>query len=137
METVATNMVIFVELIRNCIEESMFGHGAMESIVEHNHLRCGGHKCIYGPDTTQMTRVVHGCEVAKVFYSLFYLWCNDAAVVKLIAALNDAMAHSINLAEVFDGTNFLVEKGLENEVHTLLMVGHVVHNHLFLAVWER
>ena len=47
------------------------------------------------------------------------------------------MAHGINFAQVVNGTNLLVEKGLENEVHTLLVVGHVVHNHLFLAVWER
>ena len=52
METVAANMVVLVELIRNSIEESMFGHGAMESIIEHNHLRRGGHKGIYGSDTT-------------------------------------------------------------------------------------
>ena len=61
VETVTTNVVVFVELVRNCVEESVFGHGAMEGIVEHNHLRRGRHKGIYGPNSTQVTSVVHGC----------------------------------------------------------------------------
>ena len=136
METVAANMVVLVELIRNSIEESMFGHGAMEGIIEHNHLRRGGHKGIYGSDTTKMASVVHRGKVAKFFNTLFHFGRNDTAIVILVATLHDAMTHGVNLLEVANGANLFIEQHLEHEVHTLLVVGHVVHNHFFLAVWQ-
>ena len=61
VEAVTTNVIVFVELVRNCVEESVFGHGAMEGIIEHNHLRRGRHERIYSPESTQVTSVVHGC----------------------------------------------------------------------------
>ena len=44
------------------------------------------------------------------------------------------MAHGVDFIEALDGTILLAEQLLEHEVHTFLVVGHVVHEDFLLSV---
>ena len=115
----------------------MLGHRAVESVIEDNDLRRGGHQRVYSSYSAQMTGVVDGCQVAKVFYSLFHLGRNDTAIVEFVATLHDAMTHGIDLFQTADGPDLTIEQGLKHEVHTLFVVGHVVHDDTFFAIGQR
>ena len=41
-----------VQIIRNCIKICVVWHCTVEGIVEHNHLWCVWHQCIYSTQTT-------------------------------------------------------------------------------------
>ena len=69
----------------------------MERIVEHTHLWCGGHECIYGTQATQMTRIVYGSQVAQALDSVFYVLIYNHAILEQVTALHDTMAYGINL----------------------------------------
>src|SRR3712207_9551219 len=97
VETIAANMVFLVELVRNGVEISVSRHGRMEGIVEHSHLRNVGHKGVYGPDTTQVARVMHVGMVDRALYALLNLGCYDTTFLKEIVSLHDTLSHVFNL----------------------------------------
>ena len=46
------------------------------------------------------------------------------------------MSYSVDFVEALDGTDLRIEEALEHEVDAFLVVRHVVHNLLLLAVGE-
>ena len=114
----------------------MGGHGGVEGVVEHRHLRHVRHEVVNGTDALQVTGVVDGCEVAEALDAGLHAFVDEAALLEEVAALHDAMAHGVDFVEALDGTILLAEQRLEHEVHALLVVGHVVHEDFLLAVGQ-
>ena len=129
-------MVLLVQVVGNGVEVSVVGHGAVERIVEHAHLRSVGHEFIHGTDAFQVASVVNRCEVAEALDAFLHALVYDDTLLIKVAALHDAVAHSVDLVKALDGSELRVEQTLEHEVHAFLMVGHVVHNLLLLAVGQ-
>ena len=51
VETIATNMILLVQLIRNSIEISVVWHGTMECVIKYANLWCTRHQCVNGTNT--------------------------------------------------------------------------------------
>jgi len=68
--------------------------------------------------------------------AVFHAFVYEAALLEEVAALHDAMSHCVYLVERLECADLGVEQGLEHEVDAFLVVGHVVHDFLFLAVGQ-
>ncbi len=136
METITANMVFLVQLIRYRIQISVIGHRAVESIVEHTYLWGIWHQLIYGTDTFQVTGIMNGSEVTEFLYSILHALVNEYTLIKLITTLHDTMAYGVYLIDALQRTNLWVEQYAEHHIHAFLMVGHVVHNYLFLSTGQ-
>ena len=136
VEPIAAHMILLIDFIGHGIEECIVGHGGMEGIVEHRHLRHVGHQVVNGPNTLQVSGVVNGSQVAEALNALFHFLVYEAAFFKQVAPLHDAMSHGIYLVETLNGSVFLAQQRLENEVHTLFVVGHVVVQNFLFAVGQ-
>jgi hypothetical protein len=55
-------------------------------------------------------------------------------LLKLVTTLYDTVSYSVDFFQILDSADFRVEQALEHEVHTFLVVRHVVHDLLLLAV---
>ena len=81
-----------------------------------------------------MACVVYRSEVAEALDAVLYRLVDDDALLEEVATLHDAMTYGVDLAERLDCAELRVEQALEHEVDAFLMVGHVVHDLLLLAV---
>ena len=79
---------------------------------------------------------MYGSEVAEAFNAVLHALIYDDALLEEVAALHDAVSHGIDFIEAFDCAYLAVEQALEHEIDAFLMVGHVVHDFLFLAVGQ-
>ena len=84
-----------------------------------------------------MAGIVDRSEVAQFFNTVFHALVDDDTLVELVTALHHAMTHSVDFLQTLDGPDLRIKQGLEDKVHTFLVVGHVVHDHFFLATWQR
>ena len=134
METITAYVILLVQLVRNCIEVSIVRHCAVECVVEYANLRSARHQRVNGTDTLQVTCVVNRSEVAKFLDTILYALVNYNALLELVTTLYDTVSYSVDFLQVLDGADFRVEQALEHEVHTFLVVRHVVHDLLLLAV---
>src|SRR3712207_491952 len=108
----------------------------MESIVEHTYLWSSGHQSIYRTQPTQMAYIMHRCKVAKTFYAFFYLPVYDHDFLEKVAALHHTVPYSINLIQILYCPDLRIKQAFEHKIHTLFMVGHIVHNDFLLTVWQ-
>ena len=134
VETITTYVILLVELVRYGIEVSVVGHCAVEGVVEHANLRCVRHELVYSTQTFEVASVVNGSEVAQTLDAILYALVNNDALLEEVATLHDTVTYCIYLVKALDSTYFRVEQTLEYEVDTFLVVGHVVHDLLLLAV---
>ena len=77
---------------------------------------------------------MYWCEVAKALDAILYRLVYDNALLEEVATLHDTVTYGVDLVEALNGTELRVEKTLEHEVDTFLVVGHIVHYLLLLAV---
>ena len=129
-------MIFLVELVRNGIEICVGGHRGMEGVVENGHLRNGGHQVVDGTNAFQVASVMNRCEVAQTLYASLNTLVHEATLLEEVAALHNTVTNSVDFIEALDGAILFVEQCLEHEVHTLFMVGHVVHQDFLLAVGQ-
>jgi len=80
---------------------------------------------------------VNRCEVDEAFYAFFNLFGYNATLFKQVAALHDAVSDSVDFVQALQCAVFWVEQELEYELHTFLMIGHIVHNLFLAAVFQR
>ena len=106
----------------------------MERGVEHGDLRCLGHDSLAGANAHQVGGVVQGAQRDALLDGGDDLVIDDAGVEELHAAVQDAMAHGIDLVGGLNNTVNRVNQNVQNRGDGLGMGGHgdVLDN--FLAV---
>ena len=108
----------------------------MEGVVEDCHLGSMGHERVDGTDATQMACIVYGSQVAEALDTVLYFLGYDAALLKEVATLHDAVTYGVDLVEALQRTILGVEQQAEYKLHAFLVVGHVVHYLFLAAVFE-
>ena len=134
VEAVTTYVILLVELVRYGIEVSVVRHCAVEGVVEHANLRCVRHELVYSTESLEVSGVVNGSEVAQALDAILYALVHDDALLEEVATLHDTVTYCVYLVKALDCADFRVEQTLEYKVDTFLVVGHVVHDLLLLAV---
>ena len=110
VETIAAHVILLVKLVRHGIQISVVGHCRMERVVEHAHLRNIWHEMVNGADAFQVACVVNRSQVAEFLYTVFHALVDNHALAELVAALHDAVSHSVNLVEALDSANLFIEQ---------------------------
>ena len=75
-------------------------------------------------------------QVGALLKHLQHLIVEQHALVELLAAMHHAVTHGVDFLEVLDGPNLGVGEQREDELHTLGVLGNVVHDGFLLAIGE-
>ena len=97
MEAIAAQMVFGVIFGGDGIAVGLRGHGHMERGVEHGDLGLAGHGLFAGLNAHEVGGVVQRAQGDAVADGLLAGLVDDAALNKLVAAMQDAVADSVDL----------------------------------------
>ena len=134
METITAHTIILIQFIRNSIEICVLRHCLMERCIKHTNLRQVRHQLRNGLHSLKICRIVKRSKVTALLKYLQNLIVKNNTLVELLTAVHHAMTDSIDLAKVFDYTNFRIGKQREDELHTFCVLWDVVHHLLLLAI---
>ena len=136
VETIAAHAILLVEIIRKGIHICLLRHGLMESRIEYAHLRQTRHQFRNSMNTLQVGWVVQRSQIDASLESFQHFVVEHHALVEFLAAVHHAMAHCVNLLQVFNHADFRICQQREDELHAFRMLGNVVHNLLLLTVCQ-
>ena len=134
METITTDTVLLVELIRDGIHICLGRHGLMERCIEYTYLRQTRHQLLHRIHTFQIGRVVKWSQIRTLLESLQYLIGENNRLVELLTTMHHAVTDGIDLIETLDHTDLRIGQQREDELHALRMFGDVVHNLFLLTI---
>jgi len=99
VETVAADVVLFIQFNRNGVHVGMLGHGLMEGCVKNGDLMCMWQQFFYGIYTQQVGRVVQWGEPGKFPDVIFYPFVNLDTFLVIFATLSHAVSYSLDLGQ--------------------------------------
>ena len=70
METIATNTVLLVQLVRDSVHISLSWHCLMEGSIKYTYLRQTRHKLLNGVYTLKVCRVMQWSQIRALLESL-------------------------------------------------------------------
>ena len=108
----------------------------MECVVEHTYLRHSRHQFVHCAYAFEVAGVVYRCQIAEAFDALFHAFVHDDTLLKEVTTLHDAVAYSVDFVKTLYRSYLRIGEQTEHKVHTLLVVGHVVHYLFLLAIGE-
>jgi len=85
----------------------------MERIIKDANLWSVRHELVNCTDSFQVSSVMNGCKVAKLFDTFLYLLCKDNAFIKLVASLHDAMSYGFDVIEALNCSEFGVKQAVK------------------------
>ena len=125
MEAIAADLILGVPTVRHCVDVSLGGHGLVEGGVEHGDHGGVGHDFLAGLDAGDVGGVVQGGQGDTLADALHDSAVDDDGVGELLAAVNDTVAHGVDLGHIFDDTVVVVGQDLHDQLDGGLVVGHV------------
>ena len=134
VETVTAHAVLLIQVVRYGVEIRVCGHRLVEGCVEHAHLRQTRHQFADSLYTFKVGRIVKRSKVYASLESLEHLVVKHNALVELLASVYHAVANGVNLVKTLDDSYLRVGQQREDELHTLCVLGYVVHHFLLCAV---
>ena len=118
MESVATDTVLVVILMRKSIHICVCRHSLMESCVEHTDLRhCRKHSSD-SLDAKNVGRIMERSENRALLKLRNNSISNELTAHKLFCAMHDAMTHSLDILQGRKHTVLLVEKSIKDSLYT-------------------
>ena len=103
MESVTANVVLFVEVVGNCVEVGVFGKSVVEGCVEDGDL--GSFNAENFPcckDALDVEWVVERSEVRTSFDAFEDFVGNDGGGSEGFSAVNDAMSDGVDIGSGFE-----------------------------------
>ena len=97
MESVTANAILLIQLVGNCIQICVIGHGLMECGIEYAYLRNLGQELAYGVHTLKVCGVVQGRQVVAGCECLQYLRSQNNALVELLSSVHHAVSDCVDL----------------------------------------
>ena len=94
----------------------------MEGGVEGDDLRDGREHFLHGVDTQQVRRIVERGEVAAEGDLLEDVVVHEDRAGEEVAALDDAMAHRLDVLEGLQNARLRVRQGFQDELHAHFVV---------------
>ena len=124
MEAVPAEMVLLIILGGNGIAVGLGGHGHVERRVEDRHLGLAGHHLLAGLNAHEVGRIVEGTQGDAVPDGLLASLVDDAGIDELIPAVEDPMAHSIDLIGGSNDSVLGIHQDFQDGGNGLGMGGH-------------
>ena len=124
VEAVAADLVLLIVLIGKSIGVSHGRHGLVEGSVEHGDHGHAGHELLAGLDADDVGGVVERGEGIALLDCLHDLVGDDDGLGKLFAAVDDAVADSVDLLHGADDAVLLVDERVQHGLDGLVVGGH-------------
>ena len=124
VEAVAADLVLLIELIGQGVDIALGGHGLVESGVEHTHHGHTGHDLLAGLDAGDVGGIVEGGQGDALFQSGHNLVGNAHGGGELLAAVDHAVAHRVDLRGTLDHAVPGVQQGVQHSLNGLGVSGH-------------
>ena len=103
MKTITPHFVSPVQLIWQSIQISMIRQCLMKSSVEDSDLRQPFAKqAAGGSDTFDVGGIVQWRQVDAILYTAKHFICNQDRMGELLASVDDAMAHRLNISNALN-----------------------------------
>ena len=99
VETIATNLVLLVIFVWQCIEISVIRHGLMESCIEHTYLWNIWQNSLYSSYTFQIGRIMQWSKVVASLKCFQNFRCQESRFRELLAAMHHAMSYCIDFIQ--------------------------------------
>ena len=137
VRAVATDAVFLVILVRKAVHVGVSGHRLVEGSVEGDDLRNRREDGLHGMDAQQVSRIVERSEVAAEGDLLEDVIIDKDGTGEEIAALDDAVAHRLDVLEGREDARLRVGQGLKDELHAHFVVGDgdVLHDFFMSRSW--
>ena len=124
VEAIAADLVLRVVLIGQSVHIGLGRHGLMESGIEHAHHGNAGHAGLAGLDAGDVGGVMQRCQGDAVLQSLHDLVGDQDRAGKGLAAVDHAVADSVDLRHGGDNAVLGVHQSVQNGLDGLGMSGH-------------
>ena len=124
VETVTTDFLFGITLVRKRIQESFGGHSLMEGGVEDAHVLDVREQFLHHVDAEQRGGVVQGRQFAKLGDLLALFVADDHTAVEILAAVRHTMTHRVDFVQGLDDTVHRVGQSLEHQPHAHFVVGN-------------
>ena len=125
VETVTTDTVLLVVLVRKCIEICIVGHSLVESGIKYCYLGYTGHDSLTSTDTGKVVGVVERAEFAALFDCCNNVLVDDNGTGELLTAVKYAVTYCCDLAHRSDNAVIGRYESIGNELDSLTVVSHL------------
>ena len=102
VETVSSNLVLLVVLIRNAVHIGLVGHGLMEGCIEYGYHGNARHNLLAGIDSDDVGRIVKRRKVVTLCNCCHNLVVDYNRGCELLTAVNYSVTYGINLVKGLD-----------------------------------
>jgi len=92
VEAVFADVLFRIELVRQCVEVGVFGHGLVEGGVEDGDVRHVREELFGRLDTVQVRWVVQRCQAEELLDRLFHFRGDQGRLEERLATVDDAVA---------------------------------------------
>ena len=124
VEAIAADLVLLVILIGQGVSIGHGGHGLVEGGVEHGHHGGVGHQLLAGADADDVGGVVQGSQGVALLDGGHDLVGDEDGLGKLLAAVDHAVTHRIDLGHGADDAVVLVHQGVQHGLDGFGVGGH-------------
>ena len=124
VEAVAAQVILRVILGGDCIAVGFGRHGHVERRVEDRDLGLAGHGLFTGFDAHKVGGVVQRAKGNAVADGLLAGVVDDAGGNKLVAAVQHAVTHSVDLVDGLDDAVLAVDQNVHDSLDSLFVRGH-------------
>ena len=130
VRAVAADAILLVVLVREAVHVGVSRHRLMEGGVEGHDLRDARENGLHGVDAQQVSRVMERGEVAAEGDLLQDVVVHEDGAGEEIAALDDTVAHSLDVLEGREDARLGIREGRQDEFHAHFVVGNrnVLHD---------
>ena len=134
METIATNAVVLVHIVRDSIHECLLRHCLMECCIEYAYLWNLWEKSSNSIYTLEVCRIVKRSKVVASLECLDNLWSEDNRLCELLTTMHHTMTYCIQFVERLESTINRICKNLEDKFHTYCVLRNLLLNNLLAAI---
>ncbi len=114
VKTIAAHMLVFEPVIGYRVDDGGQRHGAVEGGIEDSDLGHAGQQLLNRLDTFQVGRVMLRREGGHTLDIVLDRLGDEHAVLKLVAAMHDAMPHDVDCAAVLNHASLTAPDGFEH-----------------------
>jgi hypothetical protein len=126
VETVATDAVLLVPLVRQGVHVGAGRHGLVPGRVHDGDVRDVGQDVQGRFDAQDVRGIVEGRQTEQALEGLDRLRTDLDRLGELLAAVDDAVADGRDLLEVVEDADLGIEERVDDELDGLLVVGALV-----------
>ena len=134
VETITTDTIFLIQLIRQTIHISLSRHRLMESRIEYTHLRNTRNQRFHSGNTFQVSRIMQRSQVRTFNNFIQYFFCQQNTGSELLTTMYHTMTYRINFLIILDATIRIICQYTQDKLNTSLMFWNILFQDHLLTI---